>query len=270
MVKKTVTPICFGFIILLFSVLTHGCRSVPDSLQATAPSGDDTILRVGVSTHAPPIIFKQNQVITGLEAALAQELGRFLDKKIIFIEVPWSKQLDFLNEGKTDIVMSGMTITPQRSYLADFVTPYLRSGQILLVRMEDQRKFSRGVADLLNTKYKIGTVADTTGDFFVTETISNANEVTFKTSHQGVEALINKEIDVLVYDAPMVCHYAAINQSEKLIPVLIMATEEYLAWAVRKDDKELKENAERFLEKIRENGLLNTEINRWIPYLNRN
>ncbi len=254
---------------LLLTISINGCRTITVDMNAAAPSKDPDILRVGVSTNAPPIIYRQNNAVTGLEASLAQKLGEFLNKKIVFVEVPWTKQLDYLNDGKTDIVMSGMTITPQRSYLADFVTPYLRSGQILLVRMEDQRKFSRGVADLLNTMYKIGTVSDTTGDFFVTETISNANEVTFKTSRQGVNALIKKDIDVLLYDAPMVCHYAAVNQTEKLIPILAMATEEYLAWAVRKNDSELKESADLFLKAIRDNGVLTSEINTWIPYFNR-
>jgi len=267
--KKTGAFYCCALLFLLFSLFIHGCRTVSDTLGRADPSGDSDVLRVGVSTNAPPIIFRQDKKVAGLEAALAQKFGTFLNKKIVFVEVPWSEQLDYLNEGKTDIVMSGMTITPQRSYLVDFVTPYLRSGQILLVRMEDQRKFSRGVADLLNTKYRIGTVSNTTGDFFVTETISNANEVTFRTSRQAVHGLINKEIDVLVYDAPMVCYYAAVNQSEKLIPVLVMATEEYLAWAVRKDDGELKENADRFLSTIRDSGVLDAEIQRWIPYLNR-
>jgi ABC-type amino acid transport substrate-binding protein len=253
---------------LFFAISISSCRTVSEGMNAAAPGADADTLRVGVSTNAPPIIFKQNGKITGLEAAFAQKLGLFLNKKIIFVEVPWVKQIEYLNQGKTDIIMSGMTITPQRKYQVDFITPYLRSGQIMLVRLEDRRKFSNGITDVMNKNYRVGTVSDTTGDFFVTEALTKVNEINFKTSRKGVEALINKNIDVLVYDAPMVCHYAAVNQSEKLVPILVMATEEYLSWAVRKNDADLKERLNLFMKTINDNGELKKEINNWIPYLN--
>ena len=266
---KNLSKLWYSFLFsLFFAVSISSCRTVSEGINAAAPGADADTLRVGVSTNAPPIIFKQNGTITGLEAALAQKLGLFLNRKIVFVEVPWIKQIDYLNQGKTDIIMSGMTITPQRKYLVDFITPYLRSGQIMLVRMEDLNKFSNGITDVMNRNYRVGTVSDTTGDFFVTETIAKVNEINFKTSQEGVAALINKNIDVLVYDAPMVCYYAAVYQSEKLVPILVMATEEYLSWAVRKNDANLKERLNLFMKTITENGELTKEINYWIPYLN--
>ncbi len=186
-----------------------------------------------------------------------------------FVEVPWDQQIDYLTAGKTDIVMSGMTITQARSALVDFSRPYLRSGQILLVRMEDRRRFATGVDSLLNTNYRIGTVADTVSDFFVTTAINGANEIVFKTSQEAVDALIAKDIDAFVYDAPIVCYYAARHQNDKLIPVLTMATEEYIGWAVRKGDAELLAKVNGFLDTMTSQGALQEEINYWIPYLNR-
>ena len=259
----------FSAIILLFIALASlgGCRTAPKSVKSIEAIDTRDTLRIGVSTNAPPIIYRQENSITGLEASLARTLGTYLNKKIVFVEVPWKKQLEYLNLGKTDIVMSGMTITPQRKYLATFTTPYLRSGQILLVRLEDRRKFSRGIVDLMNSPAKIGTIANTTGDFLVTETITNAHEIIFDRSAEAVEALIDERIDALVYDAPMVCHYAARSTSKKLVPVLVMATEEYLAWAVRKDEEELAKRINQFIKTISDSGELQREIKQWIPYL---
>lgn len=250
----------------LLVLMSGGCVTTSNELNSAAIT-DDKEIRVGVSTNAPPLIFKENTRITGLEAELAQKLETFLGRTVRFIEVPWAKQLEYLNSGKTDIVMSGMTITKQRQYLADFTIPYMQSGQIMLVRMEDSRKFSRGLVDVMNTKYKIGTISGTTGDLFVTEAFSKPNEINFKTSAQAVNALIRKEIDVMVYDAPMVCYYAATNQSDKLVPILVMSTEEYLGWAVRKDDTRFKAEVNRFIKTISDNGELKVIINKWIPYL---
>ncbi len=255
---------------LLFTFfLIVGCQ--PKSMVSSdRPAGEtDNIVRVGISANAPPFAFKQGGSITGLEPAFAALLGEYLDKKIKLVEVPWENQIEYLNANKTDIIMSGMTITKQRSYLVDFAKPYLRSGQIMLVRMDDMQRFSTGVESLLNTNYRIGTVANTVSDYFITATINNANETPFKTSEQAVTALIKQEIDAFVYDAPIICYLAARHQKDKLVPILTMATEEYIGWAVRKNEKVLLEQVNNFIDSLEKSGSLRDEISYWIPYLYR-
>lgn len=252
-------------LLLVLLLSSGGCQ--PSAVPSTPPSADT--LRVGMSANAPPFVFRQGGEITGLEPALALKLGSYLEKTVEFIEVPWDQQIDYLRQGKTDIIMSGMTITKARSAVVDFSLPYLRSGQILLVRMEDRRRFSAGVESLLNTNYRIGTVANTISDFFVTTAINNANEVIFKTSQEAVDALIGNEIDAFIYDAPIVCYYAARHQNDKLMPILTMATEEYIGWAVRKGDAELLTSVNEFINSYKNQGKLQDEIKYWIPYLYR-
>ena len=92
--------------------------------------------------------------------------------------------------------MSGMTITSSRSYRVAFATPYLRSGQLFLVRLKDAWKFSDGIYSLMGNKPKIGVIAGTTGDLFISKTINRAVIERYPVSEKAVEALINKEIDV--------------------------------------------------------------------------
>ncbi|MCG6930833.1 MAG: transporter substrate-binding domain-containing protein [Desulfofustis sp.] len=249
------------------SFITAGCG--PQDSATTAGSPLEPELRVGITSNAPPFAFRQAGSITGLEPALAALLGDFLGKRIAFVEVPWEKQLEYLNSGKTDIVMSGMSITRQRSSLVNFSKPYLRSGQIMLVRLEDQQRFSTGVESLLNTSYRIGTVADTVSDLFVTAAINGANEIVFAKPQDAVDALIRKDIDTFVYDAPIICYFAARHQQDKLIPILTMATEEYIGWAIRTSDTDLLARVNEFIDQISSRGDLQREINYWIPYLNR-
>ena len=262
---RRTTHTVFFYVLFCVILLIGSCRQTPSpSTQQAEPT-----LRVGVSANAPPFVFRQGGSLTGLEPALAQKLGQYLNIKIELVEVPWEKQLEFLDQGKTDIIMSGMTITRARSSLVDFTKPYLRSGQIMLVRMEDLRKFSTGIESLMNTSYRIGTVADTVSDYFVTTAINDANEVVFKKSQDAVNALIANKIDAFVYDAPIVCYYAARHQQDKIIPILTMATEEYIGWAIRKGQPELLASINDFLDSLESQGALQEEIKYWIPYLYR-
>ena len=135
-------------------------------------SPDKALLRVGVSANAPPLVYKKGNTLQGLEVDFARQLAKFLGREPHFVTLAWKDQLPALEEGKIDIIMSGMTITPKRAYRVAFAKPYMRSGQMLLVRMKEAQRYSSGIYSLMGNKPAIGTIKDTTGDFFITKTIS--------------------------------------------------------------------------------------------------
>ncbi len=252
----------------LLALLLTSCNSAVKTTKSSVTiAPDKNILRVGVSTNAPPLIYLKNSKVTGLEADFAGKLGKFIGKKVQFVELPWDDQISALNSNKIDIIMSGMSITTAREYQIAFANPYLRSGQILLVRLGEKALFSTGIYSLMNSNYVIGVVKDTTGDLFITKTINGVKVKTFSKSTDAVQALINKDIDAFVYDAPMVCYYAAINENNKLAPILTLATEEYNAWGIRKDDTELLNQANAFLADLKSKQQLQRIIRTWIPYM---
>lgn len=235
-------------------------------LESTQGVSKNT-LRVGISANAPPLVFKAGRKLQGLEIDFAMQLGKFLDREVRFVEQSWDNLIPALEKGKIDIIMSGLTITPKRAYRVAFANPYMRSGQILLVRMKEAQRYSSGIYSLMGNKPAIGTIKDTTGDFFINTTINKANITRYKTSKKAVAALSSGEIDVFVHDAPIVCHYAAINEKAKLTPILQMATEEYLAWAVNKSDTVLLQKTNDFIATNSQGKRLQTTIKHWIPYL---
>ena len=223
-------------------------------------------LRVGISTNAPPLAYKVNGKIQGLEADFAAQLATYLGKKLTLVSLPWEKQIPALEAGKIDIIMSGMTITPKRLYRVAFTKPYLRSGQILLVRANEARRYSGGIYSLMGDKPPIGVVENTTGDFFVTKTINRPDLTRFKTSRVAVEALKQGDIDALIHDAPILCYYAAMNEGQ-LTPILQMATQENLAWAVNKMNNDLLMKVNQFIDEQTKTSGIKTTVKRWIPYM---
>jgi ABC-type amino acid transport substrate-binding protein len=51
-----------------------------------------------------------------------------------------------------------------------------------------------------------------------------------------------------------------------LTPIPILLTEESLAWGVRKDDEQLLNAANLFLETWKNDGRLENAITKWMPY----
>lgn len=256
--------------LLLILVVFISCGCVQNSTVLNTgdkPAVENGTLKVGISANAPPLVYKTGSKLQGVEVDFAGQLGNYLGKRVELVELGWDKLLPSLEEGRVDIIMSGMTITPKRAYRVAFAKPYMRSGQILLVRSDQARKYSSGIYSIMGNRPAMGVIENTTGDFFITKTINRPNLTRFKTSKSAVKALIDGEIDVFVHDAPIICYYAAMEESSKVTPILEMATEEYLAWAVNKTDSGLLSQVNEFLEIKSSSNELQATIKRWIPYM---
>lgn len=221
-------------------------------------------LRVGVSTNAPPLIYKQAGRIVGLEADFARQFAQFLGKPIRFVELKWDRQIPTLLDDGIDIIMSGMTITNMRMVRIAFSDPYFRSGQMALIRIEDASRFQLGQRSIAQSA-SIGVVKNTTGQFFVEKRFHNIKRAAFESSTDAVMALQKKGIEVFIHDAPIIMNLASKFETEGLMAVNAMLTEEYLAWGIRKDDQDLLQFANTFLQVLKDENRLYPLVKRWIP-----
>jgi polar amino acid transport system substrate-binding protein len=245
--------------------LFSGCASSGGSPDHTNHGPDPNVLRVGVTANMPPMIFKQGQEYTGLEADLARALAADLGKNVRFVELRWDDQIDALLNGRTDIIMSNLSITPSRSMRIDFTKPYLRSGQAALVRRDEAAAMRIGI---FTAQRRIGVQRATTGDYYVQQDLSRANRITYASATAGAQALIDKRIDVFIHDAPVNWWLASENEAKGLTVIPALLTQEFLAWGVRKDETDLRDAANRFIDKAQQNGQMQSAINRWIPRWN--
>ena len=252
------------FFLITIAAMMTACRAAgekPAPTVAPAPN----LLRVGVSTNAPPLIFKEGGAIVGLEADFAHEFARHLGKTLQFVELDWEDQIPALLENRIDIIMSGMTATVLREVRIAFCRPYFRSGLMALIRNENFHQFRIGFFSIRESS-GVGAVESTTGERFVDRYFSGIKRFAFPNSKAAVKALAAKKIDLFIHDAPIILYLAAENENKDLTPLYSLLTEENLAWAVRKQNEMLLNSANSFLESIAESGRLQTLIQRWIPF----
>ena len=265
-------PLFWAFIMLslIGCAASQGQRTTADTKQpATASVAPSTnVLRVGVSTNAPPLIYKQGSEIVGLEAELAKKFGDYLGKSVAFIELPWEEQIPALLANKTDIIMSGMSITSMRQVRIAFSKPYFRTGQMALTRNKYLKMVPQSYDGIrgMSITARFGVVRGTTGETFVQQNFGRAKEIVpYETSRQAVEDLLKGRIDLLIHDGPIIFLLAAENEARGLAVVPTLLSEEYLAWGIRKNDVTLLEAANNFIDKMIEEDHLDPIINRWIP-----
>lgn len=268
--KGSFFPVLHFTGILLCLLLVSCGRSqstAPTQRRAIAPAPG--LLRVGISADSPPLSYTQRGQVTGLETVFAKGLARYTGKEVTFVQLSQQDQIKALEDNVIDIIMAGMSITPRRQQRIAFATPYLRSGQILLVRRAEESLFDTGIYRLMHSRYIIGTVTDSSGDHFISRGSTGAKVMRFTAPANAVQALLDKKIDAFVYDAPTVCYYAAVqgNKSRKLSPILTLATTESLAWGIRKEDHMLTLQANSYLNELKNRQELQVLLRTWIPYL---
>jgi len=241
-----------------------------NSKRNTDIKPDENILRVGVSTNAPPLIYKQEKNIVGLEAEFAREFAQYIGKSVRFIELEWVDQIPALLDNRTDIIMSGMTVTKMRKVRISFSEPYYKTGLMALFHKINlgyfpERYLARGIK-VFSLKWRFGVVKGTTGETFVLENYSLAKKIFhYDTFKEAVDDLIYNNIDTIIHDGPIILLAASENDIKGLTTSMVYLTDEYLAWGIRKNDIELLTSANRFIDTYRRDGKLKSIINRWMP-----
>ncbi|HCE46934.1 MAG TPA: hypothetical protein DET40_25590 [Lentisphaeria bacterium] len=244
----------------IMAIFISGCVSQKNPEIAALINKKE--IRVGVEANFKPLIFKDGKHLIGIEPELALRVGKIAGAKIVFYECPWNDLIPALEAGRIDVIMSGMTITPERAKKVDFTTPYIRVGQMALMRTNDIGDFS-SADKIINTSRKIGFIQGTTGDYFVKAKCPKSEKLPFKETTDGMKALSNKMIDVFIIDAPVVWEMS----NPKLTPLMEPLTEEYLGWAVRKNDKAMLDGLNKCMEQMKNEGTLQAIKKKWIPEL---
>lgn len=224
---------------------------------------DTPLLRVGVAPVSPPMIFKEGNRVVGIEADLAAALGKELGRPVKFVDLAWEDLVDALNENKIDIIMSSMSITRARQFRVAFSDPYLRIGQMPLVRAADQARYSFLLNALADRK--IGVRKGTTGDLLVQQEFPRAKRKYYRSDEAGALALSKGKIDLFIDDSSMIWYLAGRYEAKGLTAAPLVLSNEMLAWGVSRSNPQLLESVNAFLKKIQASGELNDILHRWIP-----
>jgi polar amino acid transport system substrate-binding protein len=209
------------------------------------------------------MIFEQGKAFVGIEADLAKALGRELQRPVEFVEVSWEKQIPYLLDNKTDIIMSSMSITRARSALISFSKPYFVVGQLALVRREDYYRYDPFFPPELPGP--VGVKKGTTGQFLVQREYSKSKMKTYSTGEKAANALMKKRIDLFIGDATLVWWLAGAYEERGLSAVPRLLSREELAWGIRRSDPELLKAVNAFVQKMADNGELKVIVGRWLP-----
>jgi ABC-type amino acid transport substrate-binding protein len=221
-------------------------------------------LRVGLAPEQPPLVFRDGERIVGLEADNALAVGEITGRRVQLVTMAFAELLPALEQGRIDVIMSGMSVTAERAARVQFLEPYLQAGQMAIMHLDRASRFGQPWA-VFREGIRVGVVAGSSGETFARRDLTEATVLQFASLASATAALRAAEIDLLLHDAATSWLLATSDDYTDLISQNHLLTEEPLAWAVRREDAALAAELGRALSMMRSNGTLDYIIDRWIP-----
>jgi ABC-type amino acid transport substrate-binding protein len=242
--------------------LTRGVLSLLVGLLIATTSLADSLV-VGLNPEYRPLVFKNEGQLDGIEPMMAMAVGKMMGREVEFKELEWEQLIPALERGEIDVIMSGMSVTEARQQQVDFTSSYMDIGQMAIIRMKDIGSLSLPGA-MTRRGITIGVEPGTTGETYAKE--KTAAIVKYYDNPQLAFAALRKgEIKFYIHDAPTSWKIAQSPEYGDLMPLYRALSQEKLAWAVKKGNKELLDKLNLALSELSRNGSIGLIQNHWIP-----
>jgi polar amino acid transport system substrate-binding protein len=248
-----------GVLVLLAAVLVAvGCGD-DDGGGGTSAGDLGTItegkLRVGSDIPYAPFEFGRAPDYEGFDVDIVNEIAKRLDVEAEFVKTPFDPIFRNLAQGRFDIVASAATITPERQRTVNFSEPYFPADQSLMVKRGSDIK----TVDDVEGK-RVGAQLGTTGAAEARKL--NAESVrTYDLIDDAFNALQNDQVDAVINDFP-VSKYAERSKKDLQVVQRIATGEEY-GIGINKDDTKLKEEIDKALQDMKEDGTYTRIYKKW-------
>ncbi|MCA8920977.1 MAG: transporter substrate-binding domain-containing protein [Planctomycetes bacterium] len=194
----------------------------------------------------------------GYDVDLVQAFAKHLGVEVEYKNVAWNSIVGVLQTGKADVIVSGMSVTPERQKTIDFSRPYYYVGQVVVKRKGDAR--IKGLADLNEKGMIVAVQESTTGEQAVRENAPEAELLRFAKTDMACMAVIQEKADAVVFDRPYLEKYVRDQRPDELEGIWEPFTAEAIAAAFRKDSGLLRQAFDATIEELAASGELDALV----------
>jgi len=169
---------------------------------AQARSLDEIIsvgtIRIGVNPNYPPnAMYNEKNELVGFDVDIGKRLADMLGVKAEFVIVDPASRVPFVTSDKIDLVMGGMTRTPDRAKLIDFSVPVNTEGSAVLTT---EGVGYETVAEMNTDKVTFAEVRGTTPVKFIQEQLPKAQLLALENWTDALRAVAAGRATALVAD----------------------------------------------------------------------
>ena len=239
--------------------LLAGCGAKSDNELGLVEDG-----KLIMSTNAafPPYeMTTDDGGFEGIDVEIAGAIAKKLGLELVVDDMDFDSALLAVQQGKSDIVMAGVSVTDERKLVMEFSDSYATGIQVVIVK-----EGSDVTMDNLGEKM-IGCQRGTTGYIYASDTPENGgygeDHVTaFDNGASAVQALVNGQVDCVIIDSAPAAEYVKANAGLTLLEGNWV--EEEYAIGMNKNNAALKDAVNNALKELIEDGTVQQIIDKYI------
>lgn len=238
-------------------------EAVSTEEAASADAAALTTVNAGKLTMSTNAAFPPYEMTTdtgdfeGIDIEVAGAIAKKLGLELQVDDMDFDAALLAAQNGKSDMVMAGVTVTDERLKVMDFSDTYAEGIQSIIVPEDSDI----ATADDLSGK-TIGTQRGTTGYLYCTDDFGEENVIAYDNGLTAVQALNNGQVDAVVIDNAPAQEFVAANPGLKILDTAY-AQEDY-AIGVAKGNTQLLDAINGALEELQDDGTLQAIVDKYI------
>jgi len=253
-------------LIAVFAVLGVTALGV----AGTASAQDSTIdqimrrgtLNVGLATFVPWSMRDKEGELIGFEIDVAKRLAEDLDVEVNFVPTAWDGIIPALIAGNFDVIISGMTVTPQRNLTVNFTIPYAHSG-MRLVAHKDMAGTLTALEDYNDPDVVFSLRRGSTPASFVQATLPKATLNLFDEDGQSFLEVVNgRATATFAYD-PTPATWVERYPDVLFVPIEKLYNQGAEAFAIRKGDPDTLNVFDNWIRLRWQDGFLQERNDYW-------
>ena len=192
----------------------------------------------------------------GIDVEIATAIAEKLGLELEILDVDFDAALLAVQQGKSDIVMAGVTVNDDRKLVMNFSDTYATGKQVIIVT-ED----STVTIDNLGEQM-IGTQRATTGYIYASDDYGDDHVTAYDNGATAVQALKNGQVNCVIIDNAPAQEYVKANAGLKILETEYVI-EDY-AIGVDKTNAQLLEAINGALAELTADGTIQTILDKYI------
>ena len=268
---------------LMVAALLAGCGSstaetkasqttaapAPAATEAAAPAETEaaaaafTTIEAGkliMSTSAdfPPYeMVADDGSFEGIDVEIAGAVAAKLGLELVVDDMDFDAALLAVQQGKSDIVMAGVTVNEDRKMVMNFSDTYSKGVQVVIVK-----EGSDVTLDNLGDQM-IGTQRGTTGYIYTSGDYGEDHVTAYDNGTSAVQALMNGQVDCVVIDSAPATAFVEANPGLTILDTEY--TSEDYAIGMSKDNTALLDAVNAALAELTADGTIPAIVEKYIP-----
>ena len=247
--------ISLSAVIILLLFYTISCK-VTANADDGSPAGKKLI--VGCDATYPPFAFTKDGNIDGFDIDIAIEIAKRMDRGIEIKSIKWDSTYQIPEDLKLDMIISAIPIIKEKEGVIDFSSPYFVMKYMLITLSETDIKIKedlkgKAIGILKNEKNCLSE------DYLLNYKIESYDDILTMLDDLG-----NKNVDGALISLPIGVNLLVENKGIYSVLEVVKSNKEF--GIVFTKGSALKEEVDKILEEIKEDGTYDNIYKKWFNY----